>query len=149
VGLATVQHKTIIKKSPRPVKNRASSSDETRYVYRNLTRKGVVWSIKTPSYRGHPPELAYEVIVKNAFFKVSKKTQSKIRRVKKRFVHAFVCGKIRSRKPSGLEWKKATYNPYKNDSFVTVEDQRVLKSAEYAMFDSKGMWVAGKLEWEQ
>lgn len=128
-------------KQSREVLLRANPTDEPRLVYRNLTRKGVVWSIKTCRPCGQPPELANNVLMKNVTFKVSKKTQERVRKEGKRYVHAFVHGCIVDKCPKNIKWLRATYNPYKHDGFILLDGMVLLSEAKYAKLDENGLWV--------
>ena len=136
-------------KTTREILARAKPTDEPRLVYRNLTRKGVVWSIKTCKPCGQPPALANVVVMRDITFKVSKKTRDRIRAEGKRYVHAFVQGRVICRTPSNLKWLKATYNPYKHDGFTLLTNKEagikkdtLLNEAKYAKLDQNGLWVS-------
>ncbi len=80
-------------------------------------------------------------------FKISKKTQARVRELGKRYVHAFAHGKIVDRLPK-LYWLKATYNPYDYDGFTIlvnramgVRKEMLIDKAKYVKFDEKGMWI--------
>ena len=109
-----------------------------RGIYRNLNRKGVVWSVKNLS-TGLIAELAYKVLIKNVLFKVSKPGQARVRLSKRKNVHAYVSGDTIDEEPSDILWTRAYYNPYTNDSFVS--DGKPISTAKYARLDATGLWV--------
>jgi hypothetical protein len=88
-------------------------------VYRNLTRKGQVYSIKQS---GKVVAFAYRLTLKNVDFIVNHKTQAKIRINKHRQVHAYAKGFIGATPcfRGEKEVARITYNPYHNDNFVKI-----------------------------
>jgi hypothetical protein len=86
--------------------------------------------------------------MKDVVFKISKKTQARVRELGKRYVHAFAHGKIVEKLPSPMYWLKATYNPYDYDGFTLlvnkamgVRKETLIKEAKYVKFDEEGMWI--------
>jgi hypothetical protein len=88
-------------------------------VYRNLTRKGKVYSIKQS---GRVVAHAYRLILKDVDFVINYKAQAKIRLTKQRQVHAYAKGFISETRCStnGFGSVYITYNPHKNDEFMGI-----------------------------
>jgi hypothetical protein len=113
------------------------------FSYRNLNRKGVVWSIKDckTNLVIDRVEKAY---FKNVEFKVSEKGRQRVIRDKRKNVHAGVKGTRLKNSPRKVKsWIKVTYNPYKG-SFFNIQGIPVHK-AEYAKLDKNGCWLSGIL----
>jgi hypothetical protein len=95
-------------------------------VYRNLTRKGTVYSIKQS---GRVVAFAYGLVLRSVDFIVNRKAQAKIRITKHRQVHAYAKGLISTN--SCFDFKKTpsrvTYNPYKNDNFIKINKNGEVK----------------------
>ena len=74
----------------------------------------------------------------NPKFVVRKSGRDRVLREGRKNVHAFVRGDYGTIKweDSWLQWKGATYNPYKYSTFVDRETEKPLDSAEYAMLES-------------
>lgn len=66
----------------------------------------------------------------------------------KKYVHAFVCGRIIGRAATKINWLRATYDPYKYDGFVILPNKKFgihtatrIESAKYVKLDKDGMWI--------
>lgn len=107
------------------------------YVYRNLHRKGHVYSIKAQEgeYSGRVIGYASAIHIETAIFVVSQAGRERARREKKRNVHAGILGYIKAvdqyiqRLPNNLTthgYKKmlgddlVTYNPFKHETFILM-----------------------------
>lgn len=110
--------------------------------YRNLNRKGVVWSIKSAK-----TNLVIDRVTIAYFFdvelKVSAAGRKRVLEQKRKNVHAYVKGSKVLYVPPFLEWKRVSYNPYKNKSFVDSDGKPVFK-AQYAVLKEDGLWIANK-----
>lgn len=84
-------------------------------VYFNSHKK--LWSIKI---KNKPVIHKKEIYLKNISFKVYEKGRMKVLKEKRKNVHAFVCGEVTS-KFKADNMKKAYYNPYKTETFVSGE----------------------------
>lgn len=110
------------------------------FAYRNLNRKGVVWSLKDTK-----TNLVIDR-VEGAYFKdielkVSEAGRQRVLRQKKKNVHAGVKGNLLKIKPrTNLIWIQVTYNPYKDKSFIDFNGNQVYK-AKYACLNSYGLFV--------
>ena len=90
-------------------------ADKRVYVYWNLHRK--LWSVKQGGkVKGHTASIC----LKDCRFLVGKAGQERVRREKKKNVHAGVSGYIQSDIPwwVGNTTCFVTYNPYKHDTFI-------------------------------
>jgi hypothetical protein len=122
-------------------------------VYRNLTRKGKVYSIQQGGLVVGTTDC---IMLNNVKFTVSKKTQERVRLTKQRNVHAYAVGYISIEGEMGTTAEEmdnteqhlpllVTYNPY-NDSHFRVRGTEpsaiiyVLKSP-VAMFNRFGLSV--------
>ena len=97
-------------------------------VYFNLHEK--CWSIRQS---GRPVVHADFVEIKDPQFVVQQGGNARVRREKRKNVHAFVRGYLTKR--VGIfprRQKLVTYNPYKNDSFYVVGDGEKIKKSQYA-----------------
>jgi hypothetical protein len=92
---------------------------ETVRVYRNL-REGC-WSIQRKTAKGWRVWLRWDyVVLDNAHFVVNKSGQDRVRKEKKKYVHAYVYGTLMAN-TLGCNSKmvRVNYNPYHNDHFQT------------------------------
>ncbi|MDB2481692.1 hypothetical protein N9W84_00835 [bacterium] len=81
-------------------------------------------------------------------FRVQKAGRERVLKEKKKNVHAYVMGYICDLKSDteieNIEWVKATYNPYKYSSFVSVKDENAIRTCRYARLSlKKGLMVSG------
>lgn len=108
--------------------------------YRNLNKPGVTWSVVN-SNTGLVDQYANTVILTNVCFKVSKSGQARVRKEKRKNVHAFVLGDIITSLPEDSQPLRATYNPYKDDGFRLTDGGATLTNAKYAILCEKGLFV--------
>ena len=108
--------------------------------YRNLNKPGVTWSIVNSS-TGLVDQYANKVILKDVNFKISKAGQLRVRKEKRKNVHAFVIGNIVTNIPYNLKLFRATYNPYRDDGFHLIDGTTTLTSARYVILCEKGLFV--------
>ena len=109
------------------------SLDKTKKVevYFNLHKK--CWSIRQA---GKPVVHSDFVEIKEPQFVVQQGGNARVRREKRKNVHAFVRGYLTDR--VGIfpkNQKLVTYNPYKHTSFVERGTDEPICSAEYAVLD--------------
>ena len=113
------------------------------FIHRNLN-KPPYWSIKQGKSGGNVIGYDKSIKLKDVEFKVQKGGQSRVRKEKRKNVHAGVIGKIIS---SGDEyntkgWTLVTYNPYVNSSFVEYETSKPIYEAKEAILkNTKEVWV--------
>lgn len=108
--------------------------------YRNLNKPGVTWSIVNSS-TGLVDQYANKVVLENVNFKISKASQLRVRKEKRKNVHAFVVGNIITDIPYNLKLFRATYNPYTDDGFHLINGTTTLTSARYAILCEEGLFV--------
>ena len=107
-------------------------------VYRNLHRK--CWSIK----EGNKPVMHADLLtVVNPSFVVQPGGQARVRREKKKYVHAFIKGELNRRvMPSigntAVTGRRITYNPYKHDTFVWASNGQPVKNCSQVFLDHNG-----------
>ena len=108
------------------------------YVYFNLQRR--VWSERQAGKVVAHPEY---VVLKDARFLVGKAGQARVRAERRKNVHAGVSGINvtdsfqKEYVPESGSWVWVSYNPYKNDTFVTQFGDPV-ESADWAVMDASG-----------
>jgi len=100
-------------------------------VYFNLHKK--VWSVRqSGKVVGHTNYIQ----VKDPQYVVSQKGNERVRREKKKNVHAFVRGYVEKRLPVFPRKNTfVTYNPYKNSSFVIRKTHDSICSSPYAALE--------------
>jgi len=123
------------------VKHTAINYGYIAKAYRNLNRKGVVWSILDKS-TGLVDQYANNVFFSNVEFKVSKAGQARVRKEKRKNVHAFVTGTILNIKPRNIKWLKVTYNPCTDDGFHVVGTNTILSQVKYVRLCENGLFVS-------
>jgi hypothetical protein len=112
------------------------------FVYRNLHKK--CYSVrceKTKRVIAHVDKI--QLI--NCLFKVSRAGRDRVRRERKKNVHAGVIGEWNEDAYGNFDTKasvKVTYNPYHYDTFVIVESKQPIEKSLVAELDSSGIRVA-------
>lgn len=109
------------------------------FCYRNLMRKGVVWSVRDVS-TGLVIDRSTHVVLSNVTLKVSQAGRARVLRDGRKNVHAGIQGKRIKRAPKGY-WIRAEYNPYWLDSFVTSGLRIPIKHVKYAKLTPDGLYV--------
>mgnify|MGYP001575540682 CR=1 FL=1 len=82
-------------------------------------------------------------LLKNVRFAVSAKTRDKVRKLKKKFVHAYVIGAFMHYSKIILGYNlnatlniPVTYNPYRDDTFVNAKDfNQPISASKYCFLD--------------
>src|SRR5208283_5290237 len=100
---------------------------EKVFCYRNLNRKGVVWSVKSKK-TGLVLDRVDFIMLDQAQFRVSKNGRKRVIKNKRKNVHAGAEG-LPMDYPStwvtkGRGWKRVEYNPYKYSSFVHSSNKK-------------------------
>jgi len=113
------------------------------FVYRNLRFKdAVMWSlksVKTGKVTGREPM----VYLTDCDFKVSKAGQERVRRERKKYVHAGVQG-VPAPMDLGVwldAYVKVTYNPYKTDTFVRCDTGEAVFKAKKVLINKDGVFA--------
>jgi hypothetical protein len=128
------------------------------FCYRNINRKGVVWSIKSNTTRRVISRAEY-VMIKNAKLVVSKAGRRRVLRQKRKNVHAGIKGTwirgdfnhhvydwrgmdcIYDNQGNKIGWIRIQYNPYQNKTFVRQDDGSPVNTAEMIILDKDGAWA--------
>jgi hypothetical protein len=110
------------------------------FAYRNLHRKGVVWSIRDLSL-GRVVDRTPVAYFKDVELRVSEAGRQRVLRDKQKNVHAGVKGTRITELPEGLVWFPVSYNPYKAATFIDAAGAPVLRSS-YAKLTELGLFVA-------
>lgn len=112
------------------------------FIFRNLHHKGVVYSVRNSE--GKTIAHSNSVLIRNAKFVVQPAGLARVRREKKKFVHAGVKGEVVLDPIEAAniiknmdQSKTAYYNPYKTDHFVDIENNK-LDKADYVLLTSDG-----------
>ena len=120
-------------------------------VYRNLNRKFAsgkpVFSVRND--KGLVEDHVASISLLDPVFRVSKAGNERVRKEKRKNVHAYIQGKRMKGVPSymeglkwGNEWRKVAYNPYKHEHFVLAEDESMkVVDAFIVEIDSEGVWA--------
>ena len=100
-------------------------------VYFNLHKK--IWSVRQS---GKVVQHTNFIQIREPQYVVSQKGNERVRREKKKNVHAFVRGYVENRLPVFPRKSTfVTYNPYKNDSFVERNTENSVCSSPYAALE--------------
>ena len=100
-------------------------------VYFNLHKK--TWSVRQS---GKVVQHTNFIQIREPQYVVSQKGNERVRREKKKNVHAFVRGYVEDRLPVFPSKNTfVTYNPYKNDSFVERNTKEPICSSPYAALE--------------
>lgn len=122
-----------------PYKSRTINIDKPVSIYRNLLKKGVVYSIKQNGYVvAHTTSLT----LSDCVCKVNYTSQAKIRTTKVREVHAHITGKITDEEFYSNYF--VYYNPFTFDDFfvVTIEHEKVsITGADIIYFGTNGLYA--------
>jgi hypothetical protein len=124
-------------------KNRIINYQEPVRVYRNLSKTiKEAYSIQQNGLVVAHTDL---LELRNCEFIINKNGQERVRREKKKYVHAFVVGIPKVKLPTHAKLKyKIKYNPYKDDTFVAVADDEELpvSGAEVIRINRYGVTAA-------
>tara|TARA_R110000803_G_scaffold30640_4_gene68965 strand:+ start:1492 stop:1884 length:393 start_codon:yes stop_codon:yes gene_type:complete len=100
-------------------------------VYKNLHKN--LWSVKQG---GKVIFHCKSLILRDAKFLVGQAGKERVRREKKKNVHAFITGILSNaracNRAKDRAFSEVTYNPYKDDSFVDRVDREEVTYADYA-----------------
>jgi hypothetical protein len=112
------------------------------FCYRNLNKKGVVWSIRDTK-TNKVINWVENIILKDVELKVSEKGRQRVLREKRKNVHAGVKGYEVSIKsvPKNIKWIYVFYDPY-TTPFFTDKNGNYIKICKYAKLCEKGLFVS-------
>lgn len=108
-------------------------SDKPVHVYRNLTQK--CWSVKQNGLVIDRPQA---LILRDCKFHIQQAGQERVRRERKKNVHAFVKGTRVPTQTHGGPMFRLTYNPYENDTFINAATGVAIAGASEVIFDTDG-----------
>jgi hypothetical protein len=112
------------------------------FIYRNLHKK--CYSVRCETTKrviAHVNKIQLE----NCLFKVSATGRERVRRERKKNVHAGVVGEWNGDVWGNYDTKasvKVTYNPYLYDTFVLTESKQPIKNALIVELDELGIKIA-------
>jgi hypothetical protein len=92
-------------------------------IYRNLHKKGVVYSVRSVTTR-KVVDYVSDVVLTDVVFKVNQSGRERVVREKRKNVHAVMEGRIISDLPLS-SGRLITYNPYKSNQFVLKNNPTV------------------------
>jgi hypothetical protein len=105
-------------------------------VYRNLNKKGVVYSVQQ---KGKVVAYATQLALTNCHCYVNQNGVQRVRKKQVREVHAWIEGMITSvHSPTNA---RISYNPYKFDFFYNTENAEAVSWASYMRFDQDGVHI--------
>lgn len=108
-------------------------------VYHNVTKKGVVYSIRQG---GYVVAHASEVNLVNAEFVVKQPGRKRVKKTGRKNVHAFVRGElIRTRGPISGHQFQVVYNPKRYREFRRMDLRKPIKEAKFVILGQKGVWA--------
>ena len=115
-------------------------------IYKNLHKTSkqheTVYSVRNA--KNIVEDHATEVTLIDPKCRVGKKGRERVRKEKRKNVHAYVQGKRMKgvHGQRGSNWRKVTYNPYKHENFVLADDNSaIVTGAVLAHLDGEGVWV--------
>ena len=111
-------------------------------VYRNLNRKGVVWSLKDPK-TGLVVDRVTTAYLSNAKMLVSEVGRMRVLKERRKNVHAYVKGTRLKCAPKVSGWTRVAYNPYRQENFETSTGRKVCE-ARYVKFTKNGCYVSNQ-----
>ena len=113
------------------------------FVHRNLN-KPPYWTIKARRGEEAGLVIGYDktVHLTNVVFSVGEKSRQRVLASGQKNVHAGVIGNIDSSIPDTKGWIPVTYNPYKNRTFVRVDNgEPIFRAKEAVLKNEKEVWV--------
>jgi hypothetical protein len=106
-------------------------------VYRNVTKKGVTYSIRQG---GYVVAHADELYLVNAEFVVRQAGRKRVKKEKRKNVHAWIKGEIAT-KVGDSKGFQVVYDPKKYRTFVRKTTKKPVRKALSVMLGSEGVWV--------
>lgn len=119
------------------------------FCYRNLNRKGVVWSVRS-NRTGLVIRRSGKVVLKDVTLKVSAAGRARVLEQKRKNVHAGARGTLANPllfdhllvMSQGKAWKRIKYNPYEAGHFVDEQGRKVV-GANYVALTQDGAFASG------
>lgn len=122
------------------LKNKTNRNKPKVFAYRNLNRKGVVWSVKC-CHSNLVVDRTPVAYFKEVELRVSQAGRARVIKNQVRNVHAGVVGVRLKIEPKVNNWIRAYYNPYSSETFVTETGQKV-ENAKYAKLTQQGLFIS-------
>lgn len=134
------QTKNRMKNNITPFKNRTIDFNKPVCIYRNLMRKGVVWSVKQDGLVvGH---VLHELMLADPQLLVRAAGRQRAIKTKHRNVHAMIKGWV-VEDEKNTRFSRITYNPFITDGFVYADTRMpVSNDVRFARFNRHGAFVA-------
>lgn len=113
------------------------------FVHRNLN-KPPYWTIKARHGQDAGLVIGYDktIHLTNVVFSVGEKSRQRVLKSGQKNVHAGVIGNIDTSTPDTKGWIPVTYNPYKNRTFVRVDNgEPIFRAKEAVLKNEKEVWV--------
>ena len=121
-----------------PNKDRYLSPYQKIEVYRNLNKEGVTYSIRQG---GRVVAHATELSLRDVEFHVQPAGQKRVRKTKRKNVHAWVTGFLTdyAKARVGKKMTRIVYDPYRFKHFVNAKTKRPVHKAKTAVLYSQGV----------
>jgi len=113
------------------------------FVHRNLN-KPPYWTVKARNGEDAGLVIGYDktVHLTNVIFSVGEKSRQRVLASGQKNVHAGVIGNVDSSNPNTKGWIPVTYDPYKNRTFVRVDNgEPIFRAKEAVLKNKKEVWV--------
>lgn len=128
------------------------------FVYRNLMRKGVVWSVRSNASGLVVCRSGY-VMIRDASLVVSKAGRARVLSQNRKNVHAGVKGTwvrghfnqhvhdwrhmdcVYDDKGNKINWVRISYDPYRNEGFVRRDTFKTINKADMVILSHDGAWA--------
>ncbi|AGR46502.1 hypothetical protein SEA_SUPERCHUNK_89 [Mycobacterium phage Superchunk] len=118
------------------------------FVYKNLHathREGKAWySVQAleGDFKGRVIHRSGDVLVAHAKGVVRPAGRDRVRRERRKVVHAGIVGELISLLPQDFVGSKISYNPYENDTFVHTHTQAPFQGADFVYLSDSGVRAA-------
>ena len=113
------------------------------FVHRNLN-KPPYWTVKARNGEDAGLVIGYDktVHLTNVIFSVGEKSRQRVLASGQKNVHAGVIGNVDSSNPNTKGWIPVTYDPYKNRTFVRVDNgEPIFRAKEAVLKNKKEVWL--------
>jgi hypothetical protein len=111
--------------------------------YRNLNDDCISLRSREPDTRGRVIDHVDTAVIRDVEFIVQPAGRRRVLDEERKNVHAFVRGYTTDRPRHAASGIRVTYNPYKYASFVTVDNERPVVSADVAVVTTEGVTAYG------
>ena len=107
------------------------------FVYRNLNKPGVVWSVQNTK-TGRVAKHAKAVLIEDAELVVQPGGRKRVLKEKRKNVHAGIRGELSSSTKKPASCIPITYDPYKYRSFVRRDNGKAVFHARVVYLGARG-----------